>query len=94
MNLYKLKHIPTGLYYTPSKGSGNLSTKGKIYINQKPKLEWCKAIRIKFSSFRAEPKGKHKIICDYFKIDFKNGFVDIYIQTNLEDWVIEELKTN
>ena len=29
MNLYKLKHIQTGLYYNP--GVNNLSKKGKIY---------------------------------------------------------------
>jgi hypothetical protein len=34
MELYKLKHKPTGLYYKPTKGTGsNLSTKGKIYDN-------------------------------------------------------------
>lgn len=35
MDLYKLKHIPTGLYYQPVKGSygngTNLSKRGKIY---------------------------------------------------------------
>lgn len=34
MNIYRLKHKPTGLYYKPVKGNGsNLSTKGKIYDN-------------------------------------------------------------
>lgn len=31
-NIYKLKHIPTGLYYRPLNGtSSNLSKRGKIY---------------------------------------------------------------
>lgn len=31
-NLYRLKHIPTGLYYKPIGGSySNLSKRGKIY---------------------------------------------------------------
>lgn len=31
-NIYKLKHIPTGLYYKPLNGtSSNLSKRGKIY---------------------------------------------------------------
>ena len=31
MNLHRVKHIPTGLYYQP--GENNLSEKGKIYQN-------------------------------------------------------------
>ena len=31
MKPYKVKHIPTGLYYQPSKGGNNLSPRGKIY---------------------------------------------------------------
>ena len=30
MNLHRIKHIPTGLYYKP--GENNLSEKGKIYL--------------------------------------------------------------
>lgn len=32
MKPYRIKHIPTGLYYQPSKGGSNLSTKGKVYL--------------------------------------------------------------
>ena len=32
MELYRIKHIPTGLYVTPNKrGNGNLSKKGEVY---------------------------------------------------------------
>lgn len=32
MELYRIKHKPTGLYVTPNKrGNGNLSEKGEIY---------------------------------------------------------------
>ena len=51
MKIYKLKHTPTGLYYIPSKGNGNLSTKGKIY-SSKPKIEWGLTLRIKIFSFK------------------------------------------
>lgn len=34
-NAYRLKHIPTGLYYRPSNGYSNLDTKGKIYTSNK-----------------------------------------------------------
>lgn len=32
MKPYRIKHIPTGLYYKPSNGMSNLSTKGKVYM--------------------------------------------------------------
>ncbi len=32
MKPYRLKHKPSGLYYQPSKGGNNLSTKGKVYL--------------------------------------------------------------
>lgn len=37
MTLYKIKHIPTGLYYTPSNFSNksNLSKKGKLYSSKR-----------------------------------------------------------
>ena len=31
MKVYKILHKPTGLYFTPSNGYGNLSTTGKMY---------------------------------------------------------------
>lgn len=38
MKPYRLKHKPTGLYYTPVKGryenQSNLSKKGKVYLNK------------------------------------------------------------
>jgi hypothetical protein len=32
---YRLKHIPTGLYFTPSKSGTNLDTRGKVYIDNR-----------------------------------------------------------
>lgn len=34
MKAYRLKHIPTGLYYQPSKGGNNLSKRGKVYLTK------------------------------------------------------------
>lgn len=31
MEIYRIKHKPTGLYVTPNKGHGNLTKKGEIY---------------------------------------------------------------
>lgn len=52
MVVYKLKHKPTGLYFTPSRGHGNLSKTGKIYSN-KPSLEWVKQVRVVLYSWKA-----------------------------------------
>ncbi len=32
---YRLKHIPSGLYFTPSKSGTNLDTRGKVYIDNR-----------------------------------------------------------
>lgn len=44
MLVYRIKHLPTGLYYIPRHGTyagkkTNLSKNGKVYINTKPSLE-------------------------------------------------------
>jgi hypothetical protein len=39
-NAYRLKHIPTGLYFTPSKSGTNLDTRGKIYLDNRNGLKW------------------------------------------------------
>jgi hypothetical protein len=62
--LYRLKHKPTGLFYTPSRGSGNLSKKGKIYAGRKPKIEWVLTLRIKIFSMKNKPTGIHKTIVE------------------------------
>ena len=47
---YRLKHIPTGLYYRPSNGYSNLDTKGKIYTSNKNGLSGHKhAITLKIT---------------------------------------------
>lgn len=90
MKLYKLKHIPTGLFYTPSRGSGNLSKNGKIYTS-KPRLEWTETIRIKIYSRTITPKGVNKILSDYFMCDWNDGFIDKCFKTKSEDWEIIEI---
>ena len=34
MKAYRLKHIPNGLYYQPSKSGNNLSKRGKVYLTK------------------------------------------------------------
>jgi hypothetical protein len=39
MKTYKIRHMPTGLFFTPSRGNGNLSAKGNAYV-RKPDIGW------------------------------------------------------
>ena len=90
MKLYKLKHLPTGLFYTPSKGSGNLSAKGKIYVGIVPQLKWCEHVRI-----RLNPESKSKknhLLIDHFKLDTQKYRIDSYFKTNPSAWEIIEIQ--
>lgn len=89
--LYKLKHIPTGLFFTPSKGSGNLSKTGKIYINRIPDLKWVETIRVKFYNDRI---NKHtKAMIEHFGIDSSKitYSFDNYFKTSPDHWEVIEL---
>lgn len=94
MKLYKLKHLPTGLFFTPSKSAGNLSLTGKIYDNLSPKRSWIETIRIQIP-YCSKLSKKNKIICDYFEIEHSpDRRIDEYFKTNPRDWEIIELKND
>ena len=38
MEAYRLKHIPTGLYYQPAKNGNNLSKRGKVDLTKENPL--------------------------------------------------------
>jgi len=42
LKMWRLKHLPTGMYFKPSKHMNkcNLSEKGKVYTS-KPTIKWC-----------------------------------------------------
>ena len=89
MKVYKLKHIKTGLYFTPSKGNGNLSAKGKVY-QTKPSLDWVSVIRITFHSYKKLTKRQEILINSFSLSEKYKGFIDCRVQTNKSDWIIEE----
>ena len=91
MKVYKIKHIPTGLFYKPSQGNGNLSKNGKIY-QQLPSIKKIQHIKIKICTFRKEAIGTNKILQDYFKFDWNNGYVDLYFDVPQSDWEIIEFQ--
>jgi hypothetical protein len=95
MKVWKIKHKPTGLFFTPSKGLGNFSTNGKLY-SKKPKLEWAygSSSRVCVKTWSGQKiSKKNQILIDYFHIepDKDSYWVDTYFLTKEEDWEIIEL---
>ena len=96
MKVYKILHKPTGLFFTPSRGNGNLSTTGKIYA-RKPSLTVCigGGIRIEVKTWpKQKLSQKLRTIVDYFKIPkLRDGsyWFDGSIDSPYEDWEIVEL---
>jgi len=95
MKVYKILHKPTGLFFTPSRGSGNFSTGGKVY-SKMPRLEWAygSSARVVVKTWGGQkPSKKNQILIDYFKIEpHKDSYwLDTYFPTKEEDWEIIEL---
>jgi hypothetical protein len=95
MKVYKIKHKPTGLFFTPSKGYGNLSVKGKVY-ESRPSMKWIgNSIRIVIRKWKDEKiNRKEQIIIDYFKLErnkLEHFWIDSYFPVEQEDWEIVEL---
>ena len=100
MKPYKLKHIPTGLYYQPRKSSGNqLSKKGKIYQGATHGLsaEFRSATRhnildsylVHLTCTENSPVVRQtKYILVWTKGNYYNT---VKTTTYLKDWVIEEI---
>lgn len=98
---YKLKHIPTGLYYQPHKHRGsNLSKKGKIYQNNTHGL----SIAYKHSQIHNDLESrtftvfveKDSIVHIFTKniLEYREcsrGLNQLKAETLLKDWVKEEL---
>ena len=95
MKVYKIKHKPTGLYFTPSRGHGNLSTKGKVY-SMKPRLKWVTgSVRIVIKPWSGKKlTKKQQILVDYFEVEPNHRgdyWIDAYFKTSEDDWEIIEL---
>lgn len=92
MICYRIKHKPTGLYFKPSRGESNLSSKGKIYTSL-PSLKWTgDTIRIRFRGDAIKKLSKaKKILVNHFNLneEFDYLWVDQYVKVPFEDWEIE-----
>jgi len=98
MKLYKILHKSTGLYFTPSRGSGNLSSTGKIYPRI-PQIKWVgNGVRVIIKTWGNNPKltKKQKILIKHFNIlpNEKNGagyWIDKCFDVPTTDWEIIEI---
>lgn len=93
--VYRLKHVPTGLYYQPHKHRGsNLSKRGKIYQTASHGLS--SALRHKKETFNVYVENNsvsHKLtkeILDYKECSWT--YNQLVAETKVSDWVIEELQ--
>ena len=93
MKVYKILHIPTGLYFKPSNGGNNLSKKGKIYPI-KPSLSWISSsIRIDFWNRSRISEDNRKII-NHFNLDLPAEWYHFqrYVEVPRKDWKIVEVE--
>lgn len=97
MTPYKLKHIPTGLYYQPYKHRGsNLSKRGKIYQTKSNILsigyfsngDNKKTLWI----FTDKYSGIYKEYKDKFNWVESSSYNQMKVETLVTEWEIEELK--
>lgn len=100
--MYKLKHIPTGLYYQPHKhGGSNLSRRGKVYQTATHGLSsamrnYNKNPEIKSNSiffvYCKQNSTIHKLTNDILDwVDCSWAYNQIKAETKIHDWVIEEI---
>jgi hypothetical protein len=104
--IYKLKHVPTGLYYQPHKHRGsNLSKRGKVYqtathglssaLRQRKYYEerYNDITHNTFSVYCEKDSQVHKQTIDILKWeDCRYSYNQVVAETNLDDWEIEEIK--
>lgn len=91
--MYKLKHIPTGLYYQPVKDGNNLSKRGKIYQTKQNPLTMSyysdgnkrKKLYISVSK-RSTLFKQVESILTWRDARYGN---DILAETFVEDWIEE-----
>ena len=99
MKVYKLKHKPTGLFYSPNTGSGNLTLNGKLYVKL-PKIEkniFSVRVILNYISAKKKLSPKNKALVNYFNIrpvmkpwGLEYSFDKRFIVPE-EDWEIVEI---
>nr|DAG14335.1 MAG TPA: hypothetical protein [Caudoviricetes sp.] len=101
---YRLKHIPTGVYYQPHKHRGsNVSLNGKVYLNGTHGLSsaWTYSKRYPnntnsqlFSVFVEKGSRIHKFLEDKFTwSECRYSYGQLKTETNVSDWEIEYINS-
>jgi lysozyme family protein len=90
--MYKLKHVPTGLYYQPHKHRGsNISKRGKVYQTKTHGLS--RAYRNKSKTFTViveKDSVVHKETKDVLAyVPCEWSYNQMTVKTNIDDWIIE-----
>ena len=94
--MYRLKHVPTGLFYQPHKHRGsNLSKRGKVYQTNTHGLS--SAIRSKHQTFTIYCE-KDSIVYKQTKdilnfTECKYSYHQMVAETNISDWILEVIET-
>lgn len=89
-SMYRIKHIPTGLYYQPKQSSGNLSKIGKIYRTlgyAKNSVGSSKKVTISVKINSAVYKQTKDLI-KYTKSTW--GYNEMYYHSDITEWEFEE----
>lgn len=100
--MYKIKHVPTGLYYQPHKHRGsNLSKRGKVYQTathglssafRSAKKHPTVAQRQLFFVFVERYSLIHREYEHAFTWEVSQGsYGQMKAETNVSDWVVEEI---
>lgn len=86
---YKMKHIPTGLYFQPCKHRGShLSKKGKIYQTDKHGVKTVSKSNI-FTVFCQKNSQIHKTSSNVLNWVNSYNNSEVKAETNIDDWVKE-----
>lgn len=90
MNAYRLKHKPTGLYFKPNRGTGNLSEKGKLYVSRIPSMEWVDRISLYVYPYKKNFSKVETLVVEFFGSPPANSY-SWWVKTPRSDWEIETM---
>lgn len=96
---YRLKHLPTGLYYQPHNRGSNLSKKGKIYQNKINAFSGAMRDAIKNNNFETkiitlycmENSNIHKQTKEILNWQTTKEYKTLKCETFLKDWIQEKI---
>lgn len=93
MKPYKVKHIPTGLYYQPHKHRGShLSKNGKIYQTNVNGVESGNYGHKTFTVWCQKDSTIHKLTASVLDwTESRHSYGQIKAETRFEDWIREEI---